>query len=96
MKSHTVRLTLNVPARMDFVKITDRGAEALENKIFRWSGRVDLNPLPPDPSQAGVPQDSRIVKGFFEAMRGELPVDPGSTHFRFDHASWIDLGEARQ
>lgn len=39
MKSHTVHLTLNVPARMDSVKITDRVGEALEINILRWSGR---------------------------------------------------------
>ena len=29
MKSHTIHLTMNVPARMDFVNITDRVAEAV-------------------------------------------------------------------
>ena len=35
MKSHTIHLTMNVPARMDFVNITDRVAEAVAESGVR-------------------------------------------------------------
>ncbi len=35
MKSHTVYLTMNVPARMDFVNITDQVAEAVRDSGIR-------------------------------------------------------------
>ena len=35
MKSHTIHLTMNVPARMDFVNITDRVAQAVAESGVR-------------------------------------------------------------
>ena len=49
MKSHTIHLTMNVPARMDFVNITERVAQAVAESGVRWLEQ--LAPYDPSPQR---------------------------------------------
>jgi secondary thiamine-phosphate synthase enzyme len=81
MKSHTVHLTMNVPARMDFVNITPRVEEAVRDSGVR-EGLVLVNAMHITASVFINDDEPGLHADYKAWLEGLAPFDPSPQRYK--------------
>ena len=92
MKSHTIHLTMNVPARMDFVNITDRVAQAVAESGVR-EGLCLVNAMHITASVFINDDEPGLLEDYRRWLEGLAPYDASPDRYHHNRTG-EDNGDA--